>query len=370
MLMFFSTPISMARFLCVRAREGSRDNDASKAQSRHRRCLASSSPRHPSSSWSPPRAWIQVTSPPRPSPLTPPSRRGSTPRPRMCCGTSRRPGCPSPWCGGADRPREGVWLRRPGRPHSGDRYHDLPARLHHEGVHRSRDPPPRRGRSTTLDDPVVEHLPDHPGLDLRITLRHLLSHTRASRMPASSRRSRKPVASGPTAASRSTWSPRSRSTSNRVRSTRIATWGSSFSSGIEHVTGTPYGDYVRGEILRSMGLDRTFQCPDEQRPDAQWAHGYDVQYGTWTRALRLGRPPAFIDPPPINMAVVSSAGALCSTAIDLARWPGKLRTFLDPASSERCPGRPSSQTERTSRTASGCASGRSAPTRRCPTVAW
>ena len=29
----------------------------------------------------------------------------------------------------------------------------------------------------TLDDPVVEHLPDRPGLDPRITLRHLLSHT-------------------------------------------------------------------------------------------------------------------------------------------------------------------------------------------------
>jgi hypothetical protein len=32
------------------------------------------------------------------------------------------------------------------------------------------------------------------------------------------------------------------------------------------------------------------------------------------------------------MDVVSSAGALCSTATDLARWPGLLRTFLDPAS--------------------------------------
>jgi D-alanyl-D-alanine carboxypeptidase len=30
--------------------------------------------------------------------------------------------------------------------------------------------------------------------------------------------------------------------------------------------------------------------------------------------------------------VVSSAGALCSTATDLARWPGLLRSFLDPGS--------------------------------------
>jgi CubicO group peptidase (beta-lactamase class C family) len=32
------------------------------------------------------------------------------------------------------------------------------------------------------------------------------------------------------------------------------------------------------------------------------------------------------------MEVVSSAGGLCSTVADLARWPGLLRSFLDPAS--------------------------------------
>lgn len=32
------------------------------------------------------------------------------------------------------------------------------------------------------------------------------------------------------------------------------------------------------------------------------------------------------------MEVVSSAGGLCSTATDLARWPGLLRSFLDPSS--------------------------------------
>jgi CubicO group peptidase (beta-lactamase class C family) len=101
---------------------------------------------------------------------------------------------------------------------------------------------------------------------------------------------------------------------------------------IEHVTGTAYADYVENEILRPLGLDRTFQCPNEQRPDNGWAHGYDIQFGNWSRALRLGRPPTFIDPPPIDMGVVSSAGALCSTATDLARWPGLLRSFLDPGS--------------------------------------
>jgi CubicO group peptidase (beta-lactamase class C family) len=37
-----------------------------------------------------------------------------------------------------------------------------------------------------------------------------------------------------------------------------------------------------------------------------------------------------IDPAPINMEMVASAGGLCSTVTDLARWPGLLRSFLEP----------------------------------------
>jgi CubicO group peptidase (beta-lactamase class C family) len=101
---------------------------------------------------------------------------------------------------------------------------------------------------------------------------------------------------------------------------------------IERVTGTTYEQYLTKEVLRPLGLDQTSFCPDEQPPADRWAHGYDLQYGNWPRALRLGRAPAFVDPAPVNMAVVSSAGALCSTVTDLARWPGLLRSFLDPAS--------------------------------------
>ena len=101
---------------------------------------------------------------------------------------------------------------------------------------------------------------------------------------------------------------------------------------IEEVTGTTFAEYLKEEVLRPLGLDQTSFCPDEQPTADRWAHGYDPQYGNWPRALRLGRAPAFIDPAPINMEVVSSAGALCSTVTDLARWPGLLRSFLDPAS--------------------------------------
>jgi CubicO group peptidase (beta-lactamase class C family) len=101
---------------------------------------------------------------------------------------------------------------------------------------------------------------------------------------------------------------------------------------IEEVTGITFADYVTKEVLEPAGLDQTSFCPDEQPPADRWAHGYDLQYGNWPRALRLGRPPAFVDPAPINMEVVSSAGGLCSTVTDLARWPGLLRSYLEPAS--------------------------------------
>jgi CubicO group peptidase (beta-lactamase class C family) len=100
---------------------------------------------------------------------------------------------------------------------------------------------------------------------------------------------------------------------------------------IEEATGTTYADYVTDELLEPLGLDETSFCPDEQPSDDRWAHGYDPQHGNWSRALRLGRAPALVDPAPINMELVSSAGGLCSTATDLARWPGRLRSFLDPA---------------------------------------
>jgi D-alanyl-D-alanine carboxypeptidase len=101
---------------------------------------------------------------------------------------------------------------------------------------------------------------------------------------------------------------------------------------IERVTGTTYAHYLTNEVLGPLELDQTSFCPDEQPPADRWAHGYDLQHGNWPRALRLGRAPAFVDPALINMEVVSSAGALCSTVTDLARWPGLLRSFLDPAS--------------------------------------
>lgn len=185
----------------------------------------------------------------------------------------------------------------------------------------------------SLEDRISDYLPDYPSTGRRITIRNLLSHTSGlSDVPVV------PILEE----------------SGGVGYTRdqiidlVASQPLDFEPGtghsysnvgyilagavIEEVTGTTYADYLKEEILEPARLDQTSFCPDEQPTADRWAHGYDPQYGNWPRALRLGRAPAFIDPAPINMEVVSSAGALCSTVTDLARWPGLLRSFLDPAS--------------------------------------
>ncbi|HEX2135187.1 MAG TPA: serine hydrolase domain-containing protein [Microvirga sp.] len=102
---------------------------------------------------------------------------------------------------------------------------------------------------------------------------------------------------------------------------------------IERVTGIRSEEYLANRMLRRLGLTDTFPCPDEQPENRRWAHGYEVQEGNWLRVLRLGRPPALVDPRPINMEIVSSAGGLCSSAATLVRWPDLLRSsLLEPSS--------------------------------------
>ena len=185
----------------------------------------------------------------------------------------------------------------------------------------------------SLDDPISDYLPDYPDLGRRITIRHLLSH--ASGLSD--------VAVIPILEEGGGVGYTRDQVIDLVASQPLdfePGTGHSYSNVgymvagevIERVTGTAYADYLTNEVLGPLGLDQTSLCPDEQPSADRWAHGYDPQHGNWPRALRLGRAPAFIDPAPINMEVVSAAGGLCSTVTDLARWPGLLRSFLDPAS--------------------------------------
>lgn len=185
----------------------------------------------------------------------------------------------------------------------------------------------------SLDDRISDYLPDYPDPGRRITIRDLLSHTsglsdvavvpileEAGGVGYTRDQIIDLVASQPL-----DFEP---GTGHSYSNVGYMLAGAV----IERVTGTTYEDYLTDEVLGPLGLDHTSFCPDEPPRADRWAHGYDLQHGNWPRALRLGRAPAFVDPAPINMDVVSSAGALCSTVMDLARWPGLLRSFLDPAS--------------------------------------
>lgn len=185
----------------------------------------------------------------------------------------------------------------------------------------------------SLDDPIREYLPDYPAPGRRITIRHLLSHTSGLSDVAALSILEEGGGVGYTrdeiidlvAPQPLDFEP---GTGHSYSNVGYMLAGAV----IEQVTRTTYPDYLTNEILRPLGLHHTSFCPDDQPHADRWAHGYDLQHGNWPRALRLGRPPAFVDPAPINMEVVSSAGGLCSTVMDLARWPGLLRSFLDPAS--------------------------------------
>ncbi len=185
----------------------------------------------------------------------------------------------------------------------------------------------------SLDDRISDYLPDYPAPGRLITIRNLLSHTSGL----------SDVAVLPILEEAGGVGYTRDEIIDLVASQPLdfePGTGHSYSNVgfilagvvIEEVTGTTYATYVTNEVLRPLGLDQTSFCADEQPSADRWAHGYDLQYGNWPRALRLGRAPAFVDPDPINMEVVSSAGGLCSTVTDLARWPGLVRSFLEPAS--------------------------------------
>ena len=185
----------------------------------------------------------------------------------------------------------------------------------------------------SLDDRISDYLTDYPALAGRSRSATCCRTPRACRTWRPNPSSKRPVAWDTPGIRSSTWS------SSQPLEFEPGTGHFYSNVGymiagvvIERVAGTTYADYVTNEVLRPLGLDDTSFCPDEQPPADRWAHGYDFQHGSWPRALRLGRAPTFVDPAPINMEMVGSAGGLCSTVTDLARWPGLLRSFLEPAS--------------------------------------
>lgn len=90
---------------------------------------------------------------------------------------------------------------------------------------------------------------------------------------------------------------------------------------LDHVTGEPYPRYIEEKLLRPLGLEHTYYC-DTRRLLPHRARGYDWGADGWSNAAYL------------SMTQPYSAGALCSTVGDLARWNRLLATggVVSPAS--------------------------------------
>src|SRR5437868_163680 len=76
---------------------------------------------------------------------------------------------------------------------------------------------------------------------------------------------------------------------------------------VEKVTGKPYAQYLKERLFAPLGLSETMYCSNGPIIPHR-AQGYGKDSSGWRNA-------AFID-----MSQPFSAGALCSSALDLARW--------------------------------------------------
>ena len=158
----------------------------------------------------------------------------------------------------------------------------------------------------SIDDRIEKYVPEFDPRGTTITLRQLLSHTSG-------------VAGGP---------PNPYAQVTRAQTiafinaqplafTPGTKWSYSNSGyrllgyAIESITGKPFTEFVHTELALPLGLIDTGVCGTSNLP---LPDGYGVFQGTWQRV------------PALNMSVPFSAGALCSTAGDLARWSHLLAT--------------------------------------------
>src|SRR5262249_20292808 len=80
---------------------------------------------------------------------------------------------------------------------------------------------------------------------------------------------------------------------------------------VERASGEPYQQYLTRHMFRPVGLQDTVYC-SERRILKHRARGYEVDGADLFNSDYL------------SMEVPFSGGALCSSAVDLARWEGAL----------------------------------------------
>ena len=158
----------------------------------------------------------------------------------------------------------------------------------------------------TLDDRIETFVPEFNPRGATITLRHLLTHT-----------------SGVTGLPPNQYTPLTREQSlELINGQPLAfTPGSKYSYSnagyrllgyaIESISGKSFADFVHHELALPLGLLDTGVCGTSNLPLPE---GYGVSQG---KATRL---------PAVDTSVAFAAGALCSTASDLARWSHLLAT--------------------------------------------
>jgi CubicO group peptidase (beta-lactamase class C family) len=160
----------------------------------------------------------------------------------------------------------------------------------------------------SIDDPVTTYLPDVDTHGATITIRHLLTHT-----------------SGIKGYTETAWfHARDNEAFPRSEMVKLVNaepllfepgtrWSYSNSGYyflglvIEQVSGKPYAEFVRDEIVRPLGLADTAYCPREMTAPRH-ARAYTV------------KDDAVVPAEPLDMDHPYAAGSLCSTAPDLARW--------------------------------------------------
>ncbi len=167
-----------------------------------------------------------------------------------------------------------------------------------------------------LDDPISLHVPGLPTTWQSVTVRQLLNHT--SGIPSYTdvgerwaRRWREDMPPDTivaiTAADSMWFAP---GTDWRYDNTGYVVLGML----LDHVTGVPYPRFIEQKLLRPLGLEDSWYC-DMVRVLPGRAPGYDpAGAGTWHHTVFL------------SMTQPYSAGALCSTVGDVARWDRMLAT--------------------------------------------
>jgi D-alanyl-D-alanine carboxypeptidase len=184
-----------------------------------------------------------------------------------------------------------------------------------------------------LDDDIKMYLPGYPTHGQPITIQQILSHT--SGIPE--------LTAQPSYRDSSDAAVRREAIMREVLSLPLdfapgTQWRYSNSGYvlagmiIERVTGLSYDTYLTKKLLVPLGLRHTSVCPD--RSSASYAHGYEQQTGSWTRAIRLGEPLPLVPAGPVDLSIASSAGAGCSTVLELLAWTDALRSgrVVSPAS--------------------------------------